>query len=88
MRMLLDASLEYGLRNPPVRWVMLAAPFASGVGFYTFYALQPYLLGLWGLPLAIIDAVAHHHDDPATSTPTPVAAALRAAHAACAAERR
>jgi MFS family permease len=27
---------------------MLAAPFASGVGIYTFYALQPYLLDLWG----------------------------------------
>jgi MFS family permease len=41
-------SLDHGLRNPPVRWVMLAAPFTSGVGFYTFYALQPYLLELWG----------------------------------------
>lgn len=47
-REVLDASLTYGLRNPPVRWVMLAAPFASGVGIYTFYALQPYLLGLYG----------------------------------------
>jgi MFS family permease len=27
---------------------MLAAPFTSGVGFYTFYALQPYLLELYG----------------------------------------
>ena len=45
-----DASLEHGLKNPPVRWVMLAAPFASGVGFYTFYALQPYLLELYGDP--------------------------------------
>jgi MFS family permease len=44
------ASLEHGLKNPPVRWVMLAAPFASGVGFYTFYALQPYLLELYGDP--------------------------------------
>jgi MFS family permease len=43
-----NASLEHGLGNPPVRWVMLAAPFTSGVGFYTFYALQPYLLELWG----------------------------------------
>ncbi len=42
------ASLEHGLGNPPVRWVMLAAPFTAGVGFYTFYALQPYLLELWG----------------------------------------
>jgi MFS family permease len=47
-RDVLDASLVYGLKNPPVRWVMLAAPFASGVGIYTFYALQPYLLGLYG----------------------------------------
>ncbi|SDU48730.1 MFS transporter [Jiangella alkaliphila] len=44
------SSIEHGLRNPPVRWVMLAAPFASGVGFYTFYALQPYLLELYGDP--------------------------------------
>jgi MFS family permease len=48
MREVFDASLVYGLKNPPVRWVMLAAPFASGVGFYTFYALQPYLLDLYG----------------------------------------
>ena len=43
-----SASLDHGLGNPPVRWMMLAAPFTSGVGFYTFYALQPYLLELWG----------------------------------------
>jgi MFS family permease len=43
-----SSSLEHGLGNPPVRWVMLAAPFTSGVGFYTFYALQPYLLELYG----------------------------------------
>jgi MFS family permease len=52
MRKLFDESIDYGLRNPPVRWVMLAAPFASGVGIYTFYALQPYLLELWGNPKA------------------------------------
>ena len=43
-----SSSIEHGLGNPPVRWMMLAAPFTSGVGFYTFYALQPYLLELWG----------------------------------------
>jgi MFS family permease len=48
MREIFDASLVYGLKKPPVRWVMLAAPFASGVGIYTFYALQPYLLELYG----------------------------------------
>jgi MFS family permease len=42
------ASLDHGLKNPPVRWVMLAAPFASGVGIYAFYAMQPYLLELYG----------------------------------------
>ena len=47
-RNVFTASLEHGLKNPPVRWVMLAAPFASGVGIYAFYALQPYLLELWG----------------------------------------
>jgi MFS family permease len=52
MREIFDASLVHGLKNPPVRWVMLAAPFASGVGFYTFYALQPFLLDLYGNPKA------------------------------------
>jgi MFS family permease len=27
---------------------MLAAPFSAGVGVYAFYAMQPYLLELWG----------------------------------------
>jgi len=44
----LRASIRYGLGNPPVRWLMLATPFTMGVGFYVFYALQPYLLELWG----------------------------------------
>jgi MFS family permease len=52
VRNVFGASVQYGLGNPPVRWVMLAAPFASGVGFYTFYALQPYLLELYGDPEA------------------------------------
>ena len=52
VKKLFHESVDYGLRNPPVRWMMLAAPFASGVGIYTFYALQPYLLELWGNPKA------------------------------------
>ena len=48
VRKLFGATMEYGLKNRPVRWVMLSDPFAAGVGIYTFYALQPYLLGLWG----------------------------------------
>ena len=51
-RVILSASIEHGLRNPPVRWVMLSAPFTVGVGFYVFYALQPLLLELYGDPHA------------------------------------
>jgi MFS family permease len=42
------ASVRYGLRNPPVRWMMLAAPFTGAVTIYAFYAMQPYLLQLYG----------------------------------------
>ena len=48
MRNIFTASLDYGLKNRPVRWVMLSAPFSTGVGIYVFYALQPYLLELYG----------------------------------------
>jgi MFS family permease len=41
-------SIDGGFRNPPVRWLMLAAPFSAGVGIYVFYAAQPYLLQLFG----------------------------------------
>lgn len=47
-RAIIQSSLDYGLRNPPVRWLMLAAPFSGGVGIYAFYAMQPYLLELYG----------------------------------------
>ena len=47
-RTVLRASLRYGLGDPPVRWLMLTSPFTAGVAFYVFYALQPYLLELWG----------------------------------------
>lgn len=47
-RRLLRASVDAGLRHPPVRWVMLAAPFSMGVSAYAFYAMQPYLLELYG----------------------------------------
>jgi MFS family permease len=48
MRQVLQASVRYGLGSPPVRWMMLAAPFTFGVGIYAFYAMQPYLLELYG----------------------------------------
>ncbi|MCR2810807.1 MULTISPECIES: MFS transporter [unclassified Microbacterium] len=47
-RTVFRASITYGLGNAPVRWLMLASPFTAGVGIYVFYALQPYLLELWG----------------------------------------
>lgn len=51
-RVVLTASIDNGLKNPPVRYIMLAAPFSAGVGIYVFYALQPYLLELFGDPHA------------------------------------
>lgn len=48
MGRILKASVDNGLRNRPVRWVMLMAPFSMGVSFYAFYAMQPYLLELYG----------------------------------------
>ena len=47
-----SGAVDGGLRNPPVRWLMLAAPFTTGIGFYAFYAAQPYLLELYGDPNA------------------------------------
>src|SRR5829696_5919211 len=48
MSQVVRASVRYGLGNRPVRWMMLAAPFTFGVGIYAFYAMQPYLLELYG----------------------------------------
>jgi MFS family permease len=48
MNHVLRSSVHFGLGNPPVRWLMLAAPFTFGVGIYAFYAMQPYLLELYG----------------------------------------
>jgi MFS family permease len=48
VRTILRASIRHGLGHRPVRWLMLAAPFVSGVSFYAFYAMQPYLLDLYG----------------------------------------
>jgi MFS family permease len=48
----LKGALAYGLRNPPARWIMLASVFTDGVSIYGFYAMQPYLLQLYGDPKA------------------------------------
>jgi len=45
---ILKATWEHGLRQKPVRLLMLSAFFSAGVGYYAFYALQPYLLELYG----------------------------------------
>ena len=52
VRTVISGALSYGLRNPPVRWVMLANIFTDGVSIYAFYAMQPYLLQLYGDPKA------------------------------------
>ena len=48
----LNASIEHGWRNKPVRWLMIAEPFLAGVSYYGFYAIQPYLLELSHRPNA------------------------------------
>jgi MFS family permease len=52
MRKVASASLEYGWRVPAVKWLMVEVLFTGGVGIYSFYALQPYLLELYGDPRA------------------------------------
>lgn len=52
MRKISSDSIEYGWRVPAVKWLMLGSLFSGGVGIYAFYALQPYLLELYGDPEA------------------------------------
>jgi MFS family permease len=52
MRKIASASIEYGWRVPAVKWLMVQSLFTGGVGIYGFYALQPYLLELYGDPQA------------------------------------
>jgi MFS family permease len=49
---LLRGAIHYGFANRPVRWVMIASAFTDGVSMYGFYAMQPYLLELYGDPKA------------------------------------
>jgi MFS family permease len=48
MRRILGDSVEYGWRVPAARYIMVSGAFTGGVTIYAFYALQPYLLDLWG----------------------------------------
>jgi MFS family permease len=52
MRSITSASIDYGWRVPAVKWLMVESLFTGGVGIYAFYALQPYLLELYGDPQA------------------------------------
>jgi MFS family permease len=52
MRSIAGASIDYGWRVPAVKWLMVESLFTGGVGIYAFYALQPYLLELYGDPQA------------------------------------
>src|SRR4051812_257179 len=52
IRRIAGESVEHGWRVPAVKWLMVQAFFTGGVGIYGFYALQPYLLELYGDPHA------------------------------------
>ena len=52
MRRVAANSIEYGWRVPAAKWLMVEALLIGGVGIYAFYALQPYLLELYGDPEA------------------------------------
>src|SRR4030088_1406962 len=48
VRKIASASIEYGLKVPSVRWLMIESLFTGGVGIYGFFSLQPHLLQLYG----------------------------------------
>jgi MFS family permease len=50
VRKVASASIQYGWRVPAVKWLMVESLAVGGVGIYAFYALQPYLLELYGDP--------------------------------------
>jgi MFS family permease len=52
VKSVLRSSIANGFGNPPVRWIMLEGVFSGGVMAYAFYAMQPYLLELYGDPHA------------------------------------
>ncbi|MEO7674737.1 MAG: MFS transporter [Pyrinomonadaceae bacterium] len=48
VRDVVSSTVEFGLRNAPIRWMMLSSIFSGGVAIFAFYAMQPYLLELYG----------------------------------------
>ena len=93
MRRIASASIEYGWRVPAVKWLMVQALFTGGVGIYGFYALQPYLLELYGDPHAYHDRRPVGGDrgrraDPRRPQRAADPRALHAPHVGAAADRR
>ena len=56
MRQVASASIDHGWRVPAVKWLMVESLVTGGVAVYGFYALQPYLLELYGDPHAYLIA--------------------------------
>ncbi len=56
MRVVASASIDHGWRVPAVKWLMVESLVTGGVAIYGFYALQPYLLELYGDPHAYLIA--------------------------------
>jgi MFS family permease len=52
VKQVLRSSIAHGFGNRAVRWIMFEALFTGGVSAYAFYAMQPYLLELYGNPRA------------------------------------
>lgn len=48
MKDVAGGALEFGSKNAPIRWMMLSSLLSGGVGIFGFYAMQPYLLELYG----------------------------------------
>jgi MFS family permease len=48
VKKIVNGSVDYGLKVPAVRAIMLAGMFSGGIDIYVYYALQPHLLDLWG----------------------------------------
>lgn len=48
VRDIVSESVEFGLKNRAIRWMMLSSVFYGGVAIFAFYAMQPYLLELYG----------------------------------------
>lgn len=48
VRDVVSGAVEFGLRNAPIRWMMFSSLFSGGVAIFGFYAMQPYLLELYG----------------------------------------